>query len=196
MPGVVKTNFSELELRATKLTIKDASWWEELWEGGTFEVKLITAVSDGVKDGRFNVNLDMIPMTKDGPSPFGSTGYRLYRNPMNVIPRFLDINVAIIEDDSDIRNTAKLFQDIKLTDGFKEVFSIVEGVGLVTNPIVGAGVNVAATLINLALEVFAKNEDDLWLRDYVTRNRKIDGYGGREVLASNKVELETTLFTA
>lgn len=186
--------FTEVELRVQKLKVKKQGFWEKLVEESKFEVKLFSAVSDGIPDNTFNLELGVFPVREGCSIDFGPNGYTLYRNRAGQIPRYLDCNISVIEDDSDIRNMAKLMSEVRKTDDFK---SLVETLALaVINPALTISLNVACSILGIGLDVLKQNGDDLWLQQYFTFNYKIDGYEGNFEIESDEVTLKIELVTA
>ena len=186
--------FTEVELRIQELKVKKQGFWESLVKESKFEVKLFSVVSDGIPDNAFNLDLGIFPVREGGSIDFGPNGYALYRNRAGQIPRYLDCNVSVIEDDSDIRNMAKLMSEIRKTDDFKSLVGTL--VLTAANPALRIGLDVAGSILGIGLDILKQNSDDLWLQQYFSFNYKIDGYDGIFEVDSNEVKLKLEIVTA
>lgn len=184
-------NFSEIELRIQSLLVKRTP---KTFGEKNYEVKIFSVVSDGVPDRTFNLELGVFSLSEGGRVEFGPNGFALYRNRAGQIPRFLDAHLAVVEDDSNIRNMARLMAEIRKQDDFT---ALSELLSLATiNPALKIGVDVARTLMDIGLAVLESNKDDLWLRQYFTFNYRIDGYEGAFSAETDDVKIDLELVTA
>ncbi|GFS15371.1 hypothetical protein ElyMa_004931000 [Elysia marginata] len=185
--------FTDVELRIVDLRIKSQSFWDRLANESKYEVKIFSSVSDGVSDNTYNLELGVMPVAEGGRVGFGPAGYAIYRNRAGQIPRFLDAHVTVIEDDSDIRNTATLMSKVRTTEAFSELSQTV--LAAAANPLFAVGLNVAESLMDIGLDVLKENGDDLWLRRYFSFNYNIDGYSGSAEFESEEAYIKLQLFT-
>lgn len=186
-------NFTDVELRIIDLKIKSLNFWEKMTRESKQEIKIFSAVSDGVADNAFNIELGVMPVSEGGKISFGPAGYTIYRNRAGQIPRFIDTHITVIEDDSDIRNTAKLMARVRATNEFQELANTITAAA--TNPLFAVGLNVAESLMDIGLQVLQENGDDLWLRRYFSFNYNIDGYDGVAEFESEEAYIKLQLFT-
>lgn len=186
--------FTEVELRVMEIQIKKHAFLARLAEGGKFEVKLFSVISDGVPDNTFNLELGVFSVKDGGVIEFGPHGYALYRNRAGQIPRYLDCHVSIVEDDSDIRSMATLMSEVRKSDEFKSLASQLL-IGTI-NPVLSIGLDVAGSLVQIGLNILKNNGDDLWDREYFTFNYKIDGYEGKFDMDSDDARARLSIVTA
>ena len=155
-----------MELRIKNIKILPGNWltkiWQEISEGGEYEVKFLFACSDGIKDGNTHLSLDVIPINIQGSHDFGPHGFTLYRSPPNIIPDFLDVHLTLLEDDSGIRTISTLMDQAVQTDQYKSLMErIAETVASPWAP----AIHIADDLFSIAVNVMKGNSDDLWMQE-------------------------------
>ncbi|ALU43850.1 MULTISPECIES: hypothetical protein [Pseudoalteromonas] len=185
--------FTDVELRIMSIHVKSLGLVDKLLSERKFEIKVFSAVSDGVADHAFNMELNVMPVSEGGTISFGPAGYTIYRNRAGQIPRFLDAHIAVLEDDSDIRSTAKLMAKVRKTTAFGELTRTVAAAA--ANPLFAVGMNVAESLMDISIDVLKENQDDLWLRRFFSFNYNIEGYEGVAEFESDEVQITLQLFT-
>lgn len=89
--------------------------------------------------------------------PLGTAGKLLYTSPKR--PKFLNWSLWVIEDDSDIRDTAKVIDTALASDEFKSLETALKAV-LVTNPMALATQAIVTAVAKLLAKVAIKNKDD------------------------------------
>jgi hypothetical protein len=90
---------------------------------------------------------------------FGDSGLAIYRN--DSIPETLDIQLWVIESDSDIRSFALDADKVIDSDTFKGLFAAVETALTVTNPVLSGAIAVGGVVVNLLRQKLRANKDDL-----------------------------------
>lgn len=186
-------NFTDVEVRVVELRIKEQSLWEKITKESNLEIKVFSSVSDGISDKSFNIELNVMPVKEGHRIGFGPAGYTIYRNRAGQVPRFLDVNITVLEDDSDIRNTAKLMSEVRATEDFQKLVTTIAAAS--ANPLLGVGLNVADSLMNIGLKLLQDNGDDLLLRRYFSFNYNIDGFEGAAEFESEQAYLKLQIYT-
>ena len=177
-----------------ELTEQKQGFLKTLLNGGEFEVKLISTVTDGISNNVLNVELDFFPVGDNGVIKFGPNGFSLYHNRDSKIPPYLDCHVAILEDDSGIRQKADLMSRMKRTSNLMELPSKLLARRL--NPVLNFDLNLAELLLDTGLKILTQNGDELWLRGYFTFNYTIDGYKGDIEIESDDAIIKLSMVTA
>jgi len=154
-----------MELRLKHFQLHEQPWLKRIAtyieEGGEYEIKILSVISDGVNDGQLHLNLDVIPVKESGSHYFGPYGLALYRAPRNTIPDFLDAHVTVLESDDGIRTVASLMDKAVQTEEYQSLMATVAT--LVANPYAPA-ISIAKELFGIAMMVMKGNSDDLWMQ--------------------------------
>jgi hypothetical protein len=90
---------------------------------------------------------------------FGDSGMMTYQN--KYIPEELNIQLWVIESDSDIRKFATDADTVLESDAFKGLLGAVEVAIAVTNPILGSVITVGGVVTQLLRKKLRANKDDL-----------------------------------
>ncbi|MDR2653012.1 MAG: hypothetical protein LBC68_12005 [Prevotellaceae bacterium] len=90
---------------------------------------------------------------------FGESGLVIYQNA--VIPDKFDIQLWVIESDSDIRSFAVDADKILESDAFKSLFAAVETALVVASPVVSGAIAVGGVVVNMLRKKLLANKDDL-----------------------------------
>jgi hypothetical protein len=90
---------------------------------------------------------------------FGDSGLVIYSN--TYIPDRVDIQLWVIESDSDIRNFAIEADRVLDSDAFKTLFAAVEATLAITNPVLSGVIAVAGVVVNILRQKLRANKDDL-----------------------------------
>jgi hypothetical protein len=90
---------------------------------------------------------------------FGDSGLVIYQS--EAIPDKLDIQLWVIESDTDIRNFAVDADKVLDSDAFKGLFAATELALAVTNPILSGVIAVGGVVINMLRQKLCANKDDL-----------------------------------
>jgi hypothetical protein len=90
---------------------------------------------------------------------FGDSGLVIFSS--DYIPNRLDIQLWVIESDSDIRNFAIEADKVLDSDAFKTLFASVETTLTITNPVISGVVAVASVVVNILRQKLRANKDDL-----------------------------------
>ncbi|MCX7013964.1 MAG: hypothetical protein NTW86_15665 [Candidatus Sumerlaeota bacterium] len=126
------------------------------------EVRLISvATTDIVPQGDVPVLKVETPLFKGVRSgdflPLGTAGKLLYTSPER--PKFLNWSMWVIEDDSDIRDTAKAIDEAMASDEFKGLETAVKA-ALASNPAALATEAIVVAAAKLIAKVAMKNKND------------------------------------
>jgi hypothetical protein len=90
---------------------------------------------------------------------FGDSGLVVYSS--DCIPDRLDIQLWVIESDSDIRNFVIEVDKVLESDAFKALFATAEATLAVMNPVLSGVVAVAGVVVNILRQKLRANKDDL-----------------------------------
>jgi hypothetical protein len=90
---------------------------------------------------------------------FGESGLMIYSS--EYIPDRLDIQLWVIEADSDVRNFVIEADKVLDSDAFRGLFAVVEAALAVTNPVLSGVIAVAGVVVNILRKKLRANGDDL-----------------------------------
>ena len=144
------------ELQSQTLTLGDLA---NLPDDEARRKRLLEAVID--EAGKFSQSVYMeIDRVKDNQSiTFGDAGLALYQSER--IPDRLDMQIWVIESDSDIRNFAIEVDTVLDSEAFKALHGAVTAALAISNPVLTAAVSVGGVLMNILRKRLRKNKDDL-----------------------------------
>ena len=180
-----------MELRIFNINLAAESFLERIRhyisEGGEYELKLLTVVSDGINDQQLHLNFDVIPVDIGGRHDFKPYGYRIYRSPRDRTPEFLDTHVTILEDDSGIRTVATLMDKVVQTEAYGNLMDLVTS--LASNPYV-VPISIASGLFQIALKVLKGNSDDLWMQADSSFNKELNEFTGNFTIDNPRLSID------
>ena len=121
--------------------------------------RLLEAVID--EAGKLSQSVYMeIDRVKDNQSiTFGDSGMALYHSEQ--IPERLDMQVWVIESDSDVRDFAVEVDTVMDSAAFKTLYGAVTAALAMSNPVLTAAVSVGGVLVNILRKRLRANKDDL-----------------------------------
>ena len=182
-----------MELRINRIEMADKNWLariaSEIAEGGEYELKLLSVVSDGIKDRKFHVALNPFGVNIEGHHQFGPYGYAIYRSPESKTPTFLDCHVTIIEDDSGIRQVTELMDLAVQTDAYQGLMKTVESI--IANPY-SVAASIADELFQIVLSVIKGNSDDIFMQQDFTCTKRLGEFDKPFSLENEKLKADFT----
>jgi hypothetical protein len=90
---------------------------------------------------------------------FGDSGLVIFSS--EHIPEKIDVQLWVIESDSDVRNFAIEADKVLDSDAFKGLYAAVEATLAITNPVLSGVIAVAGVVVNIVRKKLRENKDDL-----------------------------------
>jgi hypothetical protein len=143
------------KFRAKPLTVADML---DLDEDKRTE-KLLDAVMESVDDFAQSQNLAIDNVKDNQTLTFDDAGLALYQS--NHVPDSLNIQLWVIESDSDVRKLAIDAETVLDSAAFKGLLAAVGAAMTVTNPILTAAIGVGGVVVSLLHRKLRANKDDL-----------------------------------
>lgn len=156
--AALRGNAVELLLREVWILDNFDGILEQIF-GGSNEIKLVSLVFDGASKDPFKFEVGSFPgIDTNKKLPIGDGGLALYFSEPDQLPRFIDWRLLVIEDDSDVRNAAKIIHQVQKTANYNGI--VEEAVGLV-NSTWAAVTKITSSVISLIATAMEQNQDDV-----------------------------------
>jgi hypothetical protein len=132
--------------------------------------KLLDAVMESVADFAQSQTLAIDSVKDNQTLTFDDAGLVLYQS--NHVPDALNIQLWVIESDSDVRKLAIDAETVLDSAAFKGLLAAVSAAITMTNPILTAAIGVGGVVVSLLRQKLKANKDDLVGYWQATLNRE------------------------
>ncbi len=125
------------------------------------QVLAVTVDSNQADPIRFSTLSSFVGIKKHQRLPIGDGGLMMYQSSPKSFPKFLHLNLLLVEDDSDTRDLGKTIGRVRETSEYKDILSAAQGLAGAANPAYSLALDIGNATIGLVSALLEQNSDDI-----------------------------------
>ncbi len=143
------------------------------------EVRIVgITIDSNVKDPiQVSTPLPFPGVRKNNRLPLGDKGLMMYYASPDELPRYLGIQLVLIEDDSDLRDIGKVLSQARASEEYKTILTTATALASAANPVYGTLISAGDALAGMIGKLLEQNGDDLIAYFAATYTLAFDGLG-------------------
>lgn len=143
------------------------------------EVALVAITIDSNADEpiQFSQPAPFVGIRKGDLLPIGDAGLGMYYSRPERFPKYLGLNLLIVEDDKAVRDIGASITRARNSPEYKAILTASQTLATSANPAYGALITIGDALVGLTAKMMEKNKDDLLAYFAATYTRAFDDLG-------------------
>jgi len=127
------------------------------------EVQIVAVTIDSnVADPiQFSTPHSFVGIKKNDRLPLGEAGLGMYQSSPTSFPKYLNLNLLIVEDDAGTRNLGKAINHVRETEEYATILDATKSLVGGGNPAYSALIGIGDTVMGLVAKMLEQNQDDI-----------------------------------
>ncbi len=121
----------------------------------------ITVDSNSADPIQFNLPTPFVGIRKNHRLPIGDSGLGMYHSTPASFPKYIGLNLLIIEDDKDIRDVGAAIRHVRETPEYRSILNTAQTLATAANPAYGTFITIGDAVAGLTARILEQNKDDI-----------------------------------